>query len=151
MIIREAKADLWVGCGLLALCGFAGWRATYIKQGFSQTAAGPSFLPWLVVSLIAVLSVMMIIRALRAEHDPATDITMPGKRVLLAMAAFTLLMIGYAIAFMPVGYLASTLVAFILGLILLGERNWLLVVLFPVGMTLSIYFGFTKLLAVWLP
>lgn len=151
MIIREAKADLWVGGGLLALSGFAGWRTTYIKQGFSQSAAGPSFLPWLVIALIALLSVALIVRALRAEHDPKTDIAMPGKRVLLAMGGFTLLMIGYAVAFMPVGYLPSTLVAFILGLILLGERNWLLVVLFPVGMTLAIYFGFTELLSVWLP
>lgn len=151
MILREAKADLWVGCGLLALCGFAGWRATYIKQGFSSSAAGPSFVPWLVILLISVLSVLLIVRALRADHDPETDITMPGKRVLAAMAGFTLLMIAYAVAFMPVGYLPSTLAVFVIGLILLGGRNWLLVVLFPVAMTFGIYFGFTELLSVWLP
>ncbi len=151
MILREQKADLWIGTGLLLLCGFAGWRATYIKQGFNSSAAGPSFMPWLVIALIALLSVLLIVRALRAEHDPQTDITMPGKRTLAAMAGFTLLMICYAVAFMPVGYLPSTLIAFIVGLILLGERNWLLVVLFPVGMTLAIYFGFTELLSVWLP
>ncbi|SDI59272.1 tripartite tricarboxylate transporter TctB family protein [Alloyangia pacifica] len=151
MILREQKADLWIGTGLLLLCGFAGWRATYIKQGFNSSAAGPSFMPWLVIALIALLSVLLIVRALRAEHDPQTDIVMPGKRTLAAMAGFTLLMICYAVAFMPVGYLPSTLVAFIVGLILLGERNWLLVVLFPVGMTLAIYFGFTELLSVWLP
>ncbi|ANT63660.1 MULTISPECIES: tripartite tricarboxylate transporter TctB family protein [Roseobacteraceae] len=151
MILREQKADLWIGSGLLLFCGFAGWRATYIKQGFNSSAAGPSFVPWLVIGLVSVLSVLLIVRALRAEHDPETDITMPGKRTLAAMAGFTLLMICYAVAFMPVGYLPSTLVAFIVGLILLGERNWLLVVLFPVGMTLAIYFGFTELLSVWLP
>ncbi len=115
MILREQKADLWIGTGLLLLCGFAGWRATYIKQGFNSSAAGPSFMPWLVIALIALLSVLLIVRALRAEHDPQTDITMPGKRTLAAMAGFTLLMICYAVAFMPVGYLPSTLIAFIVG------------------------------------
>ncbi|WP_417741871.1 tripartite tricarboxylate transporter TctB family protein [Salipiger sp.] len=151
MIVREARADLWIGGGLLALCGFSGWRATYIKQGFNPGVAGPSFVPWLVTALIALLAVLLIIRALRAEAAPKTEITLPGKTVLLSMAAFTLVMIGYAAAFMPVGYLPSTIVAFILGLLLLGERNWLLVILFPVGMTLAIYFGFTELLSVWLP
>lgn len=151
MSVREAKADLWIGCGLLALCGFAGWRATYIKQGFNSSAAGPSFLPWLIIALIALLSLLMIVKALNADHDSDTDIVMPARRVLLAMVGFTVLMIAYAMAFMPVGYLPSTLVVFVLGLILLGERNWLVVVLFPVGMTLGIYFGFTELLSVWLP
>ncbi|MBE9638576.1 tripartite tricarboxylate transporter TctB family protein [Salipiger mangrovisoli] len=151
MVLREQKADLWIGAGLLLFCGFVSWRTTYIKQGIGSSAAGPSFLPWLVIGLIALLSVLLIVRALRAERTPETDIMMPGKRVLVAMAGFTLLMICYAAAFMPIGYLPSTLVAFIVGLLLLGERNWLLVVLFPVGMTLAIYFGFTELLSVWLP
>ncbi|MHA6344271.1 tripartite tricarboxylate transporter TctB family protein [Roseivivax sp. CAU 1761] len=149
MALREGQADLWIGGGLLALCGAAAWRTTYIKQGFSSSAAGPSFVPWLVIALIAVLSLALILRALRG--DGGAELAMPGRRTLAAMAGFTLLMIAYAVAFMPVGYLPSTLAAFVLGLIRLGERNWLVVILFPVGMTLAIYFGFTELLSVWLP
>lgn len=151
MLVRQEKADLWIGSGLLALCGFAGWRTTLIKKGFGSSVAGPAFVPWLVIGLIALLSALMILRALRAQHDPAEDIGLPDGRVLAAMGGFTLLMIAYAVAFMPVGYIPSTIVTFVLGLILLGERDWRLVLLFPVGMTLAIYFGFTELLSVWLP
>lgn len=151
MQLREAKVDLWTGCGLLALCGLAAWRATYIKQGFSSSAAGPAFVPWVVIVLVAVLSVLLILRALRRDPGAQADIDMPGPRTLATMAGFTVLMIAYAVAFMPVGYLLSTLAAFVVGLILLGERNWLVVILFPIGMTLAIYFGFTELLSVWLP
>ncbi|WP_253383469.1 tripartite tricarboxylate transporter TctB family protein [Notoacmeibacter sp. MSK16QG-6] len=142
---------MWIGCGLLAFCGFASWRTTFIKQGFNPGAAGPSFVPWLTIALIGMLSLVLIVRALRMENEAAANIAIPGRRVLLAMAGFTFLMIGYAASFMPIGYLPSTLATFILGLLLLGERNWLIIVLFPVGMTLAIYYGFTKLLSVWLP
>lgn len=151
MLLREDKADIWVGGGLLALCGFAGWRATYIKQGFSSSAAGPSFVPWLVILAIAALSVLLILRGLRGNYPDSAGISMPARRTLLAMAGFTLLLIAYAIAFMPVGYLLSTVAVFVVGLLLLGERNWLLVVAFPLAMTFAIYWGFTGLLSVWLP
>ncbi|RLQ88871.1 tripartite tricarboxylate transporter TctB family protein [Notoacmeibacter ruber] len=151
MRLRQAKADLWIGCGLLVLCGFAGWRTTFIKPGFNPGVTGPDFLPWLVIGLIGLLSFALIVRALRAGGDATDETVMPGKRTLLAMGAFALLMVGYAAAFMPIGYLPSTLATFVIGLLLLGERNWLLVVLFPVGMTFAIYYSFTKLLSVWLP
>ena len=149
--IAESKADIWIGAGLLAFCGFASWRTLYVKQGFSATAAGPSFVPWLMIGGIAALSLVLIARALMREADPDARVLMPGRRTLAAMGAFAVLMVGYAAAFMPLGYLPSTIVTFILGLLLLGERNWLIVILFPVAMTGAVYFGFTELLSVWLP
>lgn len=70
MILREQKADLWIGSGLLLFCGFAGWRATYIKQGFNSSAAGPSFVPWLVIGLVSVLSVLLIVRRCAPSMTP---------------------------------------------------------------------------------
>ena len=149
--LPEEKADLWIGGGLLAFCAAAGWRTLYVKSGFGGTAAGPAFVPWLMIALIALLAVGLILRALFREAGMSTGIAMPNRQTLAAMGAFALLMVGYAAAFVPVGYLPATGVAFVLGLLLLGERNWLIVILFPIAMTGAVYLGFTRLLSVWLP
>lgn len=149
--LNGSKADLWIGGGLLAFCGFAAWRTTYVKTGIASTSAGPAFVPWIMITLLALLSVVLIMRALRRAQGADSGIVMPEPRTLLAMGAFVLVLVCYAAAFMPLGYLPSTLAAFIVGLLLLGERNWLVVLLFPVGMTAAVYLGFTRLLSVWLP
>ena len=148
--ISERSSDLWIGAGLLGFCGFAAWRTTYVRQGFANTAAGPSFVPWLMIGLIAFLSIVMIVRALR-RHDGGEAVPMPERRTLLTMGAFAIGLFAYAAAFMPLGYLPATLAAFIIGLLLLGERNWLVVILFPIAMTAAVWLGFTRLLGVWLP
>ncbi len=149
--LPEAKSDLWIGGGLLGLCGFFAWRTSFINAGVGSSNAGPSFMPWLMIALIAALSIGLILRALLRDPAANLQISIPGKRTLAAMATFTVVMVAYATAFMPIGYLPSTLVTFVIGLLLMGERNWVIVILFPIATTAVVYLGFTQLLSVWLP
>lgn len=151
--IREGKADIWIGGGLLAFCAFAAWRTLRIKQGFTTSVAGPSFVPWVMVGALALLAAFLILRALRRQRaaDAAPLIEMPDRRTLLRLGAFALLLAAYSAAFFPIGYLPATLVTFVLGLLLIGERKPWLLIGFPVVMTGAVYFAFTELLSVWLP
>ena len=145
----DRRSDTFIGMGLLGLCAFAGWQTLKIKVRAGATVAGPSFLPWLMIGAIGILSIAMIIRALHREHG--TEIELPDRGALLKIGIFAVLLVAYASAFMPLGYLASTLAAFVIGLWLFGERRILMLTLFPVIMIGAVYLGFTKVLKVWLP
>ena len=94
----------------------------------------------------------LLVRALWQEKaGDGGSVTLPDRRVLRQMVLFVLLMIAYAVTLMPIGYIWTTAATLFLGLLILGERKPLLLILFPAVMTAAVYFGFTKLLAVWLP
>lgn len=147
--VSQRKSDIWIGAGLLGFCAFAAWRSLRIKSQVGGTLAGPSFLPWVMIGAISALSIWLILRALRQEGD--TPIALPDRATLGRMAMFALVLVAYAAAFMPVGYLISTVVTFIAVLWLFGERNWLVLTLFPAAMTGAVFLGFTRALQVWLP
>lgn len=150
--ISEDRSDIWIGSGLLAFCAFAAWRTLKVKSGFGESLAGPAFVPWLMIGGIAILSLLLILRGLRrAGLGRDSEISLPNGRTALAMAGFALLLVAYSAAFFPLGYIPATLVAFVVGLFLVGERRILVLVLFPLVMTFAVYYGFTEFLKVWLP
>lgn len=142
--------DIVIGFGLLLFCGFAAWRTLHVKVPPEDTIAGTTFVPWLMIGGIVLLSLGLIVRAVQRMPSAAT-VEMPDRATLIRMGLFTLLMIVYAFAFMTVGYIPSTLAVFVLGLLLLGESRLPVLVLFPLVMTGAIYLGFTQSLGVWLP
>jgi putative tricarboxylic transport membrane protein len=148
--MRQTSSDIVIGIGLLLFCTFAAWRTLGIKVPPEATIAGTSFLRWLMIGGIALLSLALIVRAL-LRTEGVEKIPVPNRATLAKMGLFTILMIGYAAAFMTVGYIPSTLVVFVAGLLLLKERRILVLIVFPLVMTGAIYLGFTRLLGVWLP
>ncbi|WP_097053542.1 tripartite tricarboxylate transporter TctB family protein [Thalassospira xiamenensis] len=148
--VSESRSSLYIGGGLLLFCGFAAWRTALVKAQSANTVAGPSFLPWIMIGLISALSVALIVRSLKHRNDKA-GVSMPDRKLLLRMGMFTILLVAYAAAFMPLGYLPSTLITFCIGLYLVGERRPVALIAFPVLTTGIIYLGFTNFLKVWLP
>ncbi|MFH1803916.1 MAG: tripartite tricarboxylate transporter TctB family protein [Pseudomonadota bacterium] len=148
--ISESRSSICIGSGLLVFCGFAAWRTSLVKAQATNTVAGPAFLPWVMIGLLAILSAALIARALK-NRTGTTTIPMPDKKILARMGIFTLLLVAYAAAFMPMGYLPSTLITFCVGLYLIGERRPAALIAFPLLTTGIIYLGFTKFLQVWLP
>lgn len=151
--IQQSKSDVWIGCGILALCGVAAWQTLNIKQGFSTSIAGPSFLPWLMIAAITVLSLIMILRGLKSlrADGPGKMVQLPQKHTMISMIAFIALLVVYAIAFYHIGYIPATLATFITGLWLIGERKIWILFGFPIVMTFAVHFAFTEFLSVWLP
>ena len=147
--VGQKRSDVVIGCGLLLFCSFAAWRSLRIPSRGGSSLTGAAFLPWLMIAAIALLSVWLILRALRQNTN--LRIEMPDRTTLRRMALLVLVFLVYAAAFMPVGYLVSTVAVFIAALWLFGERNWKVLVLFPTAMTGVVYLGFTQALKVWLP
>ncbi|WP_088736290.1 MULTISPECIES: tripartite tricarboxylate transporter TctB family protein [unclassified Thioclava] len=150
--MNEGKSDIWIGFGLLALCAFAAWRSLLVRTVETGTIAGATFMPWLMIGGLAILALVMIARALRRGGlTGGAQIDMPDRGTLVRMGLLTVLLIAYAAAFMTLGYLASTVIVFVLGLLLFRERRPLVLILVPIVLTGAIYLGFTRLLQVWLP
>ncbi|SNY92693.1 putative tricarboxylic transport membrane protein [Cohaesibacter sp. ES.047] len=150
--ISPRKSDMWIGGCLLVFCIVVAWLTLSIKSGMGSSSAGPSMIPWMMIGAVAFLSLVLIGRSLGGNKEgEESKISMPDARTLLIMLGFVLLLTAYAAAFYPVGYIPATLITFVVGLWLLGERRWYILVLFPLIMTFVVYFGFTRLLTVWLP
>ncbi|MBO0906068.1 tripartite tricarboxylate transporter TctB family protein [Jiella sonneratiae] len=160
------RTDIWIGAGILAFCAFAGWRTLRIPAVATGTSAGPNFVPWLMIGGIVVLTLALMLRSAVAQRsavpqDLAAATTpsdpndaaggAPSGTTLRRMAVFALLLVAYAAFFMPVGYLATTAVVFVAGMALLGERNWIRLIVLPLIITAAVYWGFTRYLGVWLP
>ncbi len=150
--MRQTSSDIGIGVGLLLFCGFAAWRTLKISVPPEDTIAGTSFLPWIMIGGIVLMSLILISRALlRLRMDEIVNIPIPERATFMKMVLFTVLMVTYAALFMKFGYIATTLVVFIVGLILFQERRIPVLIIFPVVMTGAIYLGFTRVLNVWLP
>ncbi len=150
--IRQSRADLYISIGMLVFCIFTAVATARLKTPPGGSIAGPAFVPWLMVVLLGLGSTCLLARALWQEKaGDGGSVTLPDRRVLRQMVLFVLLMIAYAVTLMPIGYIWTTAATLFLGLLILGERKPLLLILFPAVMTAAVYFGFTKLLAVWLP
>lgn len=150
--IRESRADLYISIGMLVFCIFTAVATARLKTPPGGSIAGPAFVPWLMVVLLGLGATCLLARALWQEKaGDGGSVTLPDRRVLRQMVLFVLLMIAYAVTLMPIGYIWTTTATLFLGLLILGERKPLLLILFPAVMTAAVYFGFTKLLAVWLP
>jgi len=148
--MRQTSSDIGIGIGLLLFCAFAAWRTMRISVPPEDTIAGTSFLPWLMIVGIALFSMVLIARAL-LHTGAMVMIPVPNRVTFAKMGLFTLLMIAYAAAFMTVGYIPSTVIVFIAGLLLFKERRISILIVFPLVMTGAIYLGFTRFLGVWLP
>ncbi len=150
--LDSRRSDALIACGLLAFCGFAAWRTTLVKTPGTATTMGPTFVPWLMIGGIAVLSLFLLFRALRGRGAREEGrIEMPDRPTLIRMAIFLVILVAYAAAFMTAGYIASTLAVFVAGLWLFGERRPLVLILVPIAVTAIVYLGFTRFLNVWLP
>ena len=150
--IRESRADLYISIGMLVFCIFTAVATARLKTPPGGSIAGPAFVPWLMVVLLGLGATCLLARAMWQEKaGDGGSVTLPDRRVLRQMVLFVLLMIAYAVTLMPIGYIWTTTATLFLGLLILGERKPLLLILFPAVMTAAVYFGFTKLLAVWLP
>lgn len=159
--MRKLGSDAVIGCGLLAFSAFAAWRSLRIGGQSVGTIAGPSFLPWLMIAAIVLLSIALLMRARRAavaaspEVGPVTtkqeDDAALGKRNLWRIWIFAAMLVAYSAAFMPVGYLPATYAVFVIGMLLMGERKPLMFLILPAIITGAVWFGFTHFLQVWLP
>lgn len=142
------NGDFWVSLCLLGLCSVAAALTLDVPTRGTGGTLGPTFVPWLMIGGISILSLRML---WRSQTIAVAATARPSLRLLGQLCGFLLLMLAYAAAYEPVGYVVSSLVFFVLALLMVGERRWLQLVLVPPGVVLAVYLVFTKIMQVYMP
>lgn len=142
------NSDFWLSLIGLVVSAIAAALTVDVPGGGTGGTAGPSFLPWLMIGGIALFSLILMWRSQRLA--PAAQAPF-GARLLAQIGGFLALMLAYAWAYEPVGYLISSLVFFVVALLLLGERRLLQLVLVPPGVVVTVYLVFTHVMKVYMP
>jgi hypothetical protein len=141
------RADLAAGALLLALAAVYLLQSLDIERGFASDRLGPAFFPQLLGAVLAVLAVVLVIRALAGRSDPNPP---PPARTGLLWAVVGLL-VAYGVVMPHVGFLLATPPLLAAVTVALGLRQPLLVVAPALGITLVLYAVFGRLLGVLFP
>jgi putative tricarboxylic transport membrane protein len=147
----KTRHDRWLALIVLVFCAVAGRLCMDLPSDATGTTLGPNFFPWAMVIGLAILGVTLLLRALWRAREPAEGAHRTGGAMLLKLGFFVVLMLVYTAAYIPVGYLGSTMGFFVIAMLALGERRPLHVLVIPAAVVLSIYLVFTVALKVYLP
>ena len=138
--------DYIAAIGSLLLAAFV-WVST---KEFADPGSGlsqdPAYWPKLLTVLLVILSVMLLVNAVRAKKEIGFSV---NKEVLLNVGKVFAVLIVYVFAITRIGFLVSSLV-FVPGCILLFKGSFKQALL-GIPIALIIYYAFTAFLKVPLP
>jgi putative tricarboxylic transport membrane protein len=134
-----------LGFGLLMLGQALDIKAT------GDLISGPRLFPLVITVAWTVLSACYLGQQLLLMARRRTTMPVEPFAHLLRVLGVLTVLVAYAFALEPVGYLISTFVLFVAVAALLGSHHWPRDVVVGIGLSLGIYLVFTQLLAVRLP
>lgn len=146
MSSRLAKPELTIGLGLLAFSGLGLWQTLSIPVSPMYAKVGPTIFPYLSVTGLACLSLLLVLKALRGGWQEAEE-----KEVALDWRAFGFVVAGLLanVALIePLGFSAASTIMFVLITYGFGSRQPLRDAAIGLAVALTSYFGFAKLLGV---
>ena len=149
VVASSPAAPAVLGVVIVAIGALLIWQAWRIPG--SLAPQGPRFLPAVVAVAWTLLGVAYLVGAVAAlagrRHQPA------GERFdnLLRVVILLVVLVAYAYAIDPVGYLISTAVLFGLCAALLGSRNHVRDAVIAVVLTAATYFLFSRGMNIYLP
>lgn len=138
----KARFNGDVGTGIILLIVEAVFY--YLSFGFINPAAARW--PQGVLLVSAIFSILLIIHGLRAK-----DYTAPVYKSIKGPWLAVVVMVLYGVAMYISGFFAATLVFCPLGMYLLGQRSWKILVGVPVGLDVFVYVLFVMQLQLEMP
>ncbi|MHC6594796.1 tripartite tricarboxylate transporter TctB family protein [Arthrobacter sp. C152] len=165
--LSRGRSDLLCGLGVLVGGSLLLVSALGIDTTLGTKAGiGPGTVPVALATLLMAGGAALLftgIRAARASHtgtqtfsQAASDVEALLKEAeppvpLKKLLVMVLLFVGYAVAFIPLGYVLSTAVFLGIVVTVIDPAKWKRNVLFALGFSAIVYLGFTQLLGVPLP
>lgn len=131
--------------------------------GRSLSAIAPSLFPYITLTLILLLSATLIFLSLLNFRRPTAAITQnengaladtttdTDKNGLLKTSLFFILLTGYGLLLKPAGFLISSFLAISAISLMLGNRNWLQILLLAILAPVCLYLVATRAMLVSLP
>lgn len=136
---------------VMLIVGVVLLQQTFTIKGEGLSPEGPRFFPFVVISLWIVFSLVYLAQqGLRMLRDSGT---LPAERFthLGGAAALVVMLVIYAYALDPLGYLLATPVFFVGAAWAMSSRQVLRDAVIAIGLTVVVYFVFTQSLGVHLP
>jgi putative tricarboxylic transport membrane protein len=144
-----ASRDIVAAIGLLIFSGLYAWATFYIPDRTIPNTPGPSFFPFVIITLVAGLSVALLLKGIAERRTTGQmAITSSTARLpLLMLGAF-----GLFLAVLPwVGFLMASVAFFAVLMMLYGSRSPLKIVLWSLALPTALYVIFTEAFQVILP
>lgn len=142
------KSDFWISLLLMGLTAAAALLTLDVPGHGTGAGPGPNFVPWLMIGGLALFSLLLLVRTLSEPSAVMGRVSLP---LLAKLGGFFVMMLVYAVAYEPVGYLASSLTFFVAALFVLGERRLAYLTLVPLGVVVTLYLVFTQIMKVYMP
>ncbi|MDD9716701.1 tripartite tricarboxylate transporter TctB family protein [Dinoroseobacter sp. PD6] len=150
--------DRWIALVLLGVCLIYGYTAWFTMDAdlapfMRRNPIWPSTFPK-VLSVLGALAALVILLGLEGPQKPPKAGDIDYRRLgdyKIGQAALLLgLMVGYALLLRPAGFLVSTTSFLILGSVILGERNWPVMIGVAVVATGAIWYLVQEVLGIFL-
>jgi len=125
--------------------------------GRSLSAMEPSLFPYITLTLIAVFSILLVLFSSVAlkrtpnNADSKTNTLTLTERPMFRVTVFFVTLVAYGLLLKPVGFLISSFLAISVLSLLLGNRNWLQILLFAILCPACLYLLATRGMLVSLP
>ena len=119
----------------------------FLISSFTIEDATSRTFPQVLCALCILLATIFLIQILRGKY-PNADINLSGTAKAMLMAGIILL---YIVAINFVGYYIASVVFMPVGMLVLGQRNWKVIVGVDVGVILFLYLFFGLLLSMQMP
>ena len=135
---------------LMMFAGFYAFLTTQLPARNLPNTLGIDFMPWLLVSILTLLSLWLLIQNVLGKHretfDPKVSIK-EGVGVIL----LTVLVYAYVKAMEMFGFVWITPIFLGLLMVITGSRKWKEIVVVSIVSSLCIYVFFQKIFIVILP
>ncbi len=144
-----ASREIIAAIGLLIFSALYAWATFYIPDRTIPNTPGPSFFPFVIISIVAVLSVALLVKGVITARtsDPAITGSVTARQPLLMLVAF-----GVFLAILPwVGFLIASVLFFAILMMLYGSRSPVKIALWSLALPSLLYVVFTEAFQVILP
>lgn len=132
---------------ILGVLGYLYSDIYIYSEDVPGAGVAPDFYPKLLFTILAICGLGLIIEGYKHEEKKPLLIKFDWKILLPTIVV----LFGYAILFEKFGFIISTLVFMIVFILLLGERNPVLILSVPIITTLFIYLLFTRAFMIVVP
>ena len=148
--------DRWIALILLGICMVYGYAAWFTMDGnlapfMRRNPIWPSTFPKVLSVLGIVASLFVLLGVEKSEaKEPDIDYRKLGEYHLGQAIALLGLMVLYALCLRPVGFLLSTTLFLCLGSMILGERNWKLMIPISVIAAFIVWYLVQEVLGIYM-
>ncbi len=144
------KANIFISGVLFAFTGYYAYLVSRLPTRKIPYTLGADFMPWVLTVCLLLLSTLLLLISLfsKGESERAVGISLKEVGGILSLLAIIVAYIEVMIYF---GYVFITPLFIAAMMLISGSRKLKEIILFPIGITLAVYFFFYRFFDVPLP